>query len=57
MDSKKPFYRTKSICIYDLDIENTSIHIENQNFYEPINHQQFSILKIPEKEILKYNKN
>ena len=28
-ESKKPFYQTKSICIYDPDIENPSIHIEN----------------------------
>jgi hypothetical protein len=26
---KRPFYKTKSICIYDPDLENASIHIEN----------------------------
>jgi len=28
-ESKTPFYKTKSICIYDPDLENNSIHIEN----------------------------
>jgi hypothetical protein len=43
-------YKTKSICIFDPDLENNSIHIENQLLYEPPNHQQFSILNVPKKD-------